>query len=155
MELTVNKDEIASIIIGKLLNIGGMLQKNGNHMLLPFNLNQQQFSILFSIEKEGRVKQKNMVNKLVLEKAHVSKVVKKLHAMGLINIEASEEDKRSSWLSVTPKGKETIDECKKHIYQWNMEWTNEIDQDQLLTLLDSLTVLQNVFKKKAQKNQQD
>ena len=144
----MNKTELAPIIIGKLLNIGGMLQKRGNQLLLPFNLNQQQFSILFSIEQEGRINQKNMVNKLVLEKAHVSKVVKKLYSMGLINIEASVEDKRSSWLSITKKGKETVKDCKNKIYQWNEDWIKEIEQDQLHSLLDGLTILQDVFKRK-------
>ncbi len=146
----MDKNELAPIIIGKLLNIGGMLQKRGNQLLLPFNLNQQQFSILFSIEQENKVNQKNMVNKLVLEKAHVSKVVKKLHRMGLITIEASIEDKRSSWLSITKKGRTTVRECKKCIYQWNEDWINEIDQAQLHSLLDSLSILQNVFKDKTQ-----
>jgi DNA-binding MarR family transcriptional regulator len=49
-----------------------MLQRKGNQLLLPFDLNQQQFSILFSIEQKGKIKQKNMVNQLVLEKDHVS-----------------------------------------------------------------------------------
>ena len=92
-----------------------------------------------------------MVNKLVLEKAHVSKVVKKLFNMGLINIEASSEDKRSSWLSITKKGEETVKECQKKIYQWNKDWTKEIEPDQLRSLLDGLTTLQDVFKKKSAK----
>ena len=144
----MDKKELAPIITGKLLNIGGMLQRKGNQLLLPFNLNQQQFSILFSIEQESRIKQKNMVNKLVLEKAHVSKVVKKLYIMGLIDIETSAEDKRSSWLTITEKGRETVRECKKCIYSWNDDWTTEMEQDQLLTLLESLTIIQNVFKNK-------
>jgi DNA-binding MarR family transcriptional regulator len=146
----MDKKDIAPIIVGKLLNIAGMLQKKGNQLLLPYNLNQQQFSILFSIEQKGKIKQKNMVNKLVLEKAHVSKVVKKLNHLGLIDIEVSTEDKRSSWLSITEKGKDTISECKKCIYKWNRDWTDEIDQDQLQSLLDNLTILQNVFKSKFQ-----
>lgn len=145
---SMDKKELAPIIIGKLLNIGGILQKKGNQLLLPFNLNQQQFSILFSIDQEVKVNQKNMVNKLVLEKAHVSKVVKKLNNMGLINIEVSSEDKRSSWLSVTTKGKQVLTECKNCIFKWNEDWTNDIDHDQLETLLDGLTILQKTFKSK-------
>ncbi|HBD94222.1 MAG: hypothetical protein A2015_02655 [Spirochaetes bacterium GWF1_31_7] len=142
----MNKKELAPLIIGKLLNIGGMLQKKGNKLLLPFNLNQQQFSILFSIEQKKKVNQKNMINKLVLEKAHVSKVVKKLYNMGLIDIETSSEDKRSSWLSITKKGQDTLEKCKEYIEKWNEEWVSEIDKDQLYVLLDSLTNLQNIFK---------
>ncbi len=141
----MTKKEIAPIIIGKLLNIGGMLQKNGNYMLQPFDLNQQQFSILFSIYESGKVNQKSMVNKLVLEKAHVSKVVKKLHGMELIDIKPSDDDKRSSWLIITEKGKKTVKACQKIMYKWNEDWTKDIELSKLQTALESLQVLQSLF----------
>lgn len=143
--------ELASLIIGKLLNIGGMLQFKANQMLLPFNLNQQQFSILFEIDKIGKVTQKSMVNRLFLEKAHVSKVVKKLSAMELIDITVSSEDKRSSWLSMTQKGRQTVKECQKMFHEWNGEWISQIDNDQLKSTLDNISVLQDVLKEKTQK----
>jgi len=150
----MEKMELANILVGKLLNIGGMLQKTGNQLLLPYGLNQQQFSILFSIGQEDRVKQKSMVNKLVLEKAHVSKVVKKLHKMNLINIEASSTDKRSSWLSITTEGKELVNECRKAISSWNQDWISELSQEQFHSLLDNLTVVQNVFKDKIKQSEE-
>ena len=42
---SLTKSQMAPILIGKLLNIGAMLQRNGNKILLPYDLNQQQFSI--------------------------------------------------------------------------------------------------------------
>lgn len=144
----MNDRELAPLIIGKLLNIGGMLQRKANQMLLPFNLNQQQFSILFEIDKAGKVTQKSMVNRLLLEKAHVSKVVKKLNAMGLIHITVSSEDKRSSWLSMTEKGKHTVKECRKLFSEWNGEWMSEIDSDQLKLTLENISELQEVLKEK-------
>jgi DNA-binding MarR family transcriptional regulator len=144
--MVVDKREIAPIIIGKLLNIGGMLEKKANTLLKPYNLNQQQYSILFAIHQQGKVNQKSMVNKLLLEKPHVSKLTKKLHTMGLIDVEASEEDKRSSWLSVTAKGRETVRKCQETIHKWNLQWTDEMGQDELEMALESLTVLQEVFR---------
>ncbi len=87
-----------------------------------------------------------MVNQLMLEKAHVSKVVKKLHLMKLINITEVSEDKRSSWLSVTEKGKETVIESQKVFKKWNDEWMAGIDEIQLSTMLDNLSALQTTFK---------
>ena len=144
----MNKEQIPGIIIGKLMNIGGMLQRQGNKMLLPFNLNQQQFSIFFEIAKVGKVKQKEMVNRLLLEKAHVSKVVKKLQQMELITITENDEDKRSYWLSVTKKGDEILKQCTEMFYKWNKKWISEIDETELSSILDNLTTLQNIFKEK-------
>ena len=144
----MNKEQIPGIIIGKLMNLGGMLQRQGNKMLLPFNLNQQQFSIFFEIAKVGKVKQKEMVNRLLLEKAHVSKVVKKLQQMELITITENDEDKRSYWLSVTKKGEEILKQCTEMFKEWNKKWICEIDETELSSILDNLTTLQNIFKEK-------
>jgi len=71
---TLSEKEFPSVIIGKLMNISGILQREGNRLLLPYQLNQQQFSILFEIAKAKQVQQKSMVNRLLLERAHVSKM---------------------------------------------------------------------------------
>lgn len=145
--------QLAPIIIGKLLNIGGMLQRHGNRILLPFGLNQQQFSIFFEIAKAGKVKQKEMVNRLLLEKAHVSKVVKKLQKLELISITVSDEDKRSSWLTPTPKGKKLLSKCMRIFEKWNTEWLEAIDDKQLNSILKDLTHLQIVFEDKIQEKE--
>ena len=144
----MKKEQIAGIMIGKLMNIGGMLERQGNKMLLPYNLNQQQFSIFFEIAKVGKVKQKEMVNRLLLEKAHVSKVVKKLQQMDLITVTQNDEDKRSYWLSVTETGKEVLKQCSDMFGKWNKEWIREIDATKYSSILDNLTILQNIFKQK-------
>ena len=139
----------AGIIIGKLMHLGGMLQRQGNKMLRPFDLNHQQFSIFFEIAMAGKVKQKEVVNRLVLEKAHVSKVVKKLQQMGLIAISESQEDRRSAWLSVTPKGMRTLEKCRAMFKAWNTDWVSQIDPQDLPGILESLTTLQDVIKQQA------
>ena len=149
----MDKSQLAPIIIGKLLNINGMLQYHGNKILTPFGLNQQQFSILFEITKVGKVKQKEMVNRLSLEKAHVSKVVKKLHQMKLITITVSNEDKRSSWLMPTTKGKQLLSECMQIFEEWNNNWLEAFDNQQLNLIINNLIHLQTVFKNKIQEKE--
>lgn len=144
----MDHEQVPGIIVGKLMNIGGMLQRHGNRILQPFNLTHQQFSVFFEIAKAGRVKQKEMVNRLLLEKSHVSKVVKKLHHMGLITISKNRGDKRSYWLSVTPKGEETLARCSDKFGHWHREWTSELDDAELASIKDNLTKLQTLFKEK-------
>lgn len=137
--------EKGAIIIGKLLHISGMLQKSGNRMLRPFNLNQQQSSIFFEIAKAGKVKQKDMVNRLSLEKANVSKVVKKLEIMGLLEISLTEEDKRSCWLSPTPKGLEIHKACTTMFGAWNEKWLTGVKPEKIDAIIDNLSLLQEIF----------
>lgn len=144
----MKKEEISGIIIGKLMNIGGMLQRSGNKMLLPFGLNHQQFSIFFEIGKAGKVNQKEMVNRLLLEKAHVSKVVRKLQQMELITVLENNEDRRSHWLSVTEKGDSVLSQCAEMFQAWNRAWVSEIDVSELPEILDHLTTLQTIFRER-------
>ena len=144
--MLMKDNELGPVVIGKLMNIGGMLQRKANKLLYPVGLNQQQFSILFEIRKAERVSQKSMVNRLVLEKAHVSKIISKLHKMELIVIEPSKEDRRSSWISITPKGIETVTQCKEIFAEWNKEWINKMDKNDCISMIDNLSVLQNILK---------
>lgn len=139
--------EKGAVVIGKLLHIGGMLQKNGNRMLQPFNLNQQQSAIFFEIAKAGRVKQKDMVNRLSLEKANVSKVVKKLEKMGLLEVTPTEDDKRSYWLSPTQEGVEVHNSCRTMFGEWNEKWMSEVEPEQLDAIIENLSLLQELFAK--------
>ena len=142
----MNDSEFGPVVIGKLLNIGGMLQRRANQLLLPFDLNQQQFSILFEIGKAGRVSQKDMVNRMMLEKAHVSKIIKKLSAAGLIEVTPSSEDKRSSWLSITEEGNDLVGQCRGVIQAWNIEWIDKIEPGRRKGLVETLALLQDVFR---------
>ncbi len=148
--MLMKDNELGPVVIGKLMNIGGMLQRKANKLLYPVGLNQQQFSILFEIRKAERVSQKSMVNRLVLEKAHVSKIISKLHKMELIVIEPSKEDRRSSWISITPKGIETVTQCKEIFAEWNKEWINKMDKNDCISMIDNLSVLQNILKEDIQ-----
>jgi DNA-binding MarR family transcriptional regulator len=146
----MDKIETAPIIIGKLMNIGGMLERKANRLLLQYSINHQQFSVLFEIGKAGKVKQKDMVNRLSLERAHVSKIIKKLQSMELVNVSDSDEDKRSRIFSLTTKGENILLECRSIFKQWNKEWIDKIEEKSLISILENLTTLQSVLKEKTQ-----
>jgi len=149
-DITMSTQQLAPVVIGKILLISGLIKRYGNKTLFPFDLNQQQFSILFEIVKAGNVKQIDMVNRLSLEKAHVSKVVKKIHKMELITITESDEDKRSCWLAPTQKGKETTNDIMQLFEKWNKEWTKDIDEKKIESIIEHLSILQNAFENKTQ-----
>ena len=86
-----------------------------------------------------------MVNRLLLEKAHVSKVVKKLQIMGLIDILPFPGDKRSALLSPTAKGQKLVDECRTIFQKWNKEWFERFNAHELLQILDGDGKLQKSF----------
>jgi DNA-binding MarR family transcriptional regulator len=145
---TLDEIDFPSIIIGKLMNISGILHRESNRLLLPYQLNQQQFSILFEIAKVKQVQQKHMVNRMLLKKAHVSKVVKKLQTMGLIDIIPLQVDKRSALLSPTEKGQKLISECQAIFDVWKKEWFEPFNAKELHQILESIDKLQKTFMSK-------
>lgn len=147
----LRKEEMSPIIIGKLLNIGAILEREGNKILLPFGLNQQQFSVFFEIGKAEKVKQKDLVNRLLLERAHVSKIVKKLELNGLLQVETSNTDKRSAWLKLTAEGTKVLNECMQVFNAWNQDWLTEVNTDELQVILNSVSKIQNIFINKVKK----
>jgi DNA-binding MarR family transcriptional regulator len=134
-----------AVIIGKLMSLSGLLRREADRLLLPLRLNQQQFSLLFEIFRAGKVSQKEMINRLRLEKAHVSKIVKKLQAMGLITAASSPEDGRSALLSITERGRILTGQCREIIGRWRREKLNRFNDDELRKIVESLSLLQEAF----------
>lgn len=124
------------------MNIGALLERGTNQLLAPYGLNHQQFSILFEIFRAGRVQQKDMINRLLLERAHVSKVVKKLEAMGLVEIAAHLDDGRSSWLSVSTQGRELVQTCQRLFDVQKRAWFGHFETQELLRILEGVSALQ-------------
>jgi DNA-binding MarR family transcriptional regulator len=135
----------ASRLIGKLMHIGALIERSTNRLLLPHDLNHQQFAILFEIFRAGKVQQKDLINRLLLERAHVSKVVKKLQAMGLVEAVPHPDDGRSCWLSVSPDGTSVVRSCQALFDVQKREWFRRFETAELLRLLDRVTALQSAF----------
>lgn len=139
------REEAASRLVGKLMSIGALLERGTNQLLLPYGLNHQQFAVLFEVFRAGRVQQKDMINRLLLERAHVSKVVKKLEAMGLLVVAAHPDDGRSSWLSVSTQGRALIQSCQSLFDVQKRKWFQRFDTQQLLKILEEVSALQDAL----------
>jgi len=98
--------EKAPVIVKGLLKIGSDLHRLGNSITGKYGLNQQQFVVLSEIVDRGPINQKQLVGGLVIEKSNLSKIVKKLKTVDLINITSSPEDGRTTLLSATKKVKQ-------------------------------------------------
>ena len=135
----------ASRLVGRLMNIGASIERTTNRLLFPHDLNHQQFSILFEIFRAGKVQQKDVINRLLLERAHVSKVVKKLQAMGLVEAIPHPDDRRSFWLCVSPKGRALVRTCQSLFDVQKREWFRGFDTEELTHILDAVSALQRAL----------
>ncbi len=85
---------------------------NGVYMqrFAAFDLRGSMLSMLFIIGKKKRVSQRALAEALVLDESTISRDILKLMRKDLVTKERSEEDARSSLLSLTTTGHELLEE---------------------------------------------
>lgn len=122
---------ISSAIFTQLLRIGGRLQKIGDRLASEYDLNQPQFVVLHEVANKKKLIQKDIIENLVLNKSHVSKMTQKLNRLGYISIMRTSEDKRRTVLNVTDKGYIVWKNCLNKFKKWNKEWLRTLTNEQL------------------------
>lgn len=131
-------------IVKNLLQLGVFLYKTSNKMTEVYGLNQQQFILLNEIVSRQQVTQKQLVADLLLEKSNVSKIVKKLKKTELIVVDTSIQDRRTTIVRSTGKGKEVWHSCMRTLCDWNRQWLSSIsgqEKEKILNALESLKKL--------------
>lgn len=100
-----------------------------------------QSRILIILLENKEVSQRALTKHLGIQPGSVSEVLKKLEDNGLINRLASEDDRRTSILSLTAEGEEAAKKALSHkdqLYNEMLEVLDEKDKQELLTLLEKL-----------------
>ncbi len=136
--------EKASAIVRGLLRIGSDLHRLGDKITGEYGLNQQQFVVLSEIVNRGPINQKQLVGGLVIEKSNLSKIVKKLKTLRLINTSSSPEDGRATLLSVTKKGKTIWEECMEDFNEWQVNWASPLSDDEMSKIMKVLERLKGL-----------
>lgn len=131
MTVDENKVKNATGIIKNLLRIGSSLHRNGDRITGEYGLNQQQFVVLTEIVETGPINQKQLVGGLVIEKSNLSKIVKKLKTLGLIEITPSPEDGRATLLSASAKGENTWRQCMERLNAWQVSWIEPLKEEEV------------------------
>lgn len=131
MVIDENEVKNATGIVKSLLRIGSSLHRNGDRITGEYGLNQQQFVVLTEIVETGPINQKQLVGGLVIEKSNLSKIVKKLKALGLIEITPSPEDGRATLLSASVKGERSWRQCMESLNAWQVSWIEPLKEEEV------------------------
>lgn len=103
--------------------------------------NGSQSRILIILLENKEVSQRALTKHLGIQPGSVSEVLKKLEDNGLINRLASEDDRRTSILSLTAEGEKAAKKALSHkdqLYNEMLEVLDEKDKQELLALLEKL-----------------
>jgi DNA-binding MarR family transcriptional regulator len=119
------------IVIG-LLRLGAFLQRQGDRMVRPHGVSQQEFTVLGTIARaEEPLHQSNIGTGLLLERSNLSKIVKRLVDKGLVEVITTTKDRRIRLLRISEKGFDVFQRADAKLDVWNEEWLDEFDPSEL------------------------
>jgi len=139
-----SSNNLTNSIVYNLLKIGSRLHKTGDAIAAEYRLNQQQFVVLNKIANRKTLIQKDIISDLLLNKPHVSKILKKLKQLGYIETSESPTDKRSTIIRITKTGQTVHKKCLEDFNRWNENWLEGLTGPQLEQIHQSLHMLLNI-----------
>ena len=130
-------------LVSQLTYLGNHLTKEADNCLAEFNLNQQQLQVLAHINEFGPISQKEVSLKLGLNKAHVSKIIKKITKLGYLQGIGQDEDARLKLWTASFEGIQISAKATKAISQFNQNWQTNLrdaEVNQLVRVLSKITI---------------
>ncbi len=112
----------------------------GEHGLKP-----GEFSVFWLVGQHPGVRQGRVARSLAIKQAHMTKLVRRLEAQGLIERAIPDNDRRSVLLNVTERGKAFLEEVQDNLLGNNLvknSALSKVETKTLIGLLQKLTGIQ-------------
>jgi len=118
----------SALPIGKLI----LMAARGHNIYLnrhlnDLNINTTQLHLLFEIAHQNNINQEKIASRCNINKGAVARSIRKLEEKGLVERKIDENNRRQNIVSLTSKGKETLDECIERLNEWESEVYKDID----------------------------
>lgn len=118
----------SALPIGKLI----MMAARGHNIYLnrhlnDLNINTTQLHLLFEIAHQNNINQEKIASRCNINKGAVARSIQKLEEKGLVERKIDENNRRQNIVSLTSKGKETLDKCIERLNEWESEVYKDID----------------------------
>ena len=137
---------IEAEIIQLLLKCSHFLQRRTNTVCQQFGLKQQQFSVLNEIVWQGPISQKELCERLLLEKSNVSKIVRILLEKNLIHIAVAPGDRRLTLLTETNEGAALWKDCLPSFDRLSTELVSLLSEADVVKGMRFLKKLEKTFR---------
>ncbi len=136
-----NRKELSIELVNRLFFVSVFLQRSGNRQIANHGLNQSQFSVLGEIVARGDIVQTDLLGDLLLNKSNLSKIIKKLNQLDLIDIDTADDDRRKTVLNATTKGKKVWTECMEELNKMKSIFTAPLEDGELEGIVSGLRLL--------------
>lgn len=105
------------------------------------------FEIMTLLTEEGTLPVAKIGERLVLAKAHMTQLVDKLSENGIVVRETAPNDRRVILISITAKGRETLDKIHERVSRAFAKALSSLSENDLEELTTSLSKIRNVLPK--------
>ncbi|MBC1283637.1 MarR family transcriptional regulator [Listeria welshimeri] len=113
-----------------------------NKKLLKTGLNIGQLRYLWTLYKEDGISQESMAKRFMVDKASVTRHIKRLEELGMIRREMDAKDRRIQRIFVTDTGYQMRDLIEEVTKEWSVRLTagfSEKEKDDLMHLIGRLS----------------
>lgn len=115
--------------------------------MAELGLHQSHHSVLFALYKSEGISQEKLSRKLNVDKATVTRSIKKLVEDGFVERRQDEKDKRAYLLYITEKGKRVKPDIESMFREWNEIVLEGFDDDEVAQVVSYMErISENVLK---------
>ena len=111
-----------------------------NNMFSELDINNTQFNILFEISKDSDINQEKIASRCNFDKGSVARSIKKLEDNGFILRAIDENNRRQNIISLTQKGRETINETTKLLNDLEDYFFDDDEKELIQNILKDLAI---------------
>ncbi len=108
-------------VVGRVLRLGGLLERRVEETLKPFGLTLWQFDVLATLRRTGkpfRLSPSELMKEIMLSSGAMTNRIDRLEAMGFVERRPEPSDRRSVQIVLTAKGKRLIDRVIPERFDW-------------------------------------
>ena len=142
---SINRDESLSHLAQRLNIVTPMLNRFMHFSCKEIGLRSPRDLCLLALLSKHSLSQAHLLKMLNVNAPTLSKQIDVLAQNGLLDRQASEEDRRSQVLSITPEGKHKLLEAAKVNERRLKEMLAEANDEQLIQILEATETLTNVI----------
>ena len=114
-----------------------------NHHIADLNINASQVHLLYEVAYHDNINQEQISARCNINKGAVARSIRKLEEKGFIERRVDENNRRQNMISITPKGKETLEKTKEVLEKWENEVIlpkGYVEKELLLQILKEIAV---------------
>lgn len=133
--------------LGYMLNhIAFMMGRNSDQVLQEqLGIGFSQFKIMMVLKWNSSIQQKQIAERLGQTEASISRQIKLLHKMGMLNTRIRPENKREHITSLTLKGEKLTEKALQILNNYHSPTFNSLTAKQQQNLLDALNAMHEVI----------